>query len=186
MRRHLMSLFILSLATPACFDTERVHQVSASDVTSPQEEVEASPGSTLPSGVLVTPDRTLGRPVWVVGVLDIHTLAKSQDKGFEELRAKAAEIGADAVTTAEFEHGDGDEPSHLSGIAVRYAGRDTRPFQILGEIDITTKEDDDDKGFDQLLAKARALGADEVRSIAFDHGAEGGMSHLKGTAVKHY
>jgi uncharacterized protein YbjQ (UPF0145 family) len=134
--------------------------------------------------VLVTPDTNLGKPVWVVAVLDFHTDAKAKEKGFDELRRKAAELGADAVTSAQFEHGDGDEPSHLSGMAVKYATNDARAYDVLGEIDIATKEDDDDKGFDQLLAKARALGADEVRAISFDHGAEGGTSHLKGTAVR--
>jgi uncharacterized protein YbjQ (UPF0145 family) len=179
-----MLLSVLLLAVPACAETPRVHQVSPSEASTP--DVDSAPRHASNSSVLVTPDKTLGRPVWVLGVLDFHTKAKSQDKGFDELRQKAAELGADAVTTAEFEHGEGDEPSHLSGIAVKYAQQDNRAYDVLGEIDIATKEDDDDKGFDQLLAKARALGADEVRFITFEHGAEGGMSHLKGTAVKHH
>ncbi|HET9992176.1 MAG TPA: hypothetical protein VFQ65_26780, partial [Kofleriaceae bacterium] len=56
----------------------------------------------------------------VVGVLDFHSAATSEDKGFDELRAHAAAMGADAVIGAEFEHGDGNEPSHLSGMAVRF------------------------------------------------------------------
>jgi hypothetical protein len=70
--------------------------------------------------VFITPDKHLDRPTEVVGVFDFHTRATSEDKGFDELRAKAAAIGADAVIGAEFEHGEGDEPSHLSGMAVRY------------------------------------------------------------------
>jgi hypothetical protein len=72
------------------------------------------------SRVLVTPDKHLDRPTEVVGALDFHTAATSEDKGFAELRAKATELGADAVIGAEFEHGEGREPSHLSGLAVRY------------------------------------------------------------------
>jgi hypothetical protein len=56
----------------------------------------------------------------VVGVLDFHTQADSQDKGFADLRVHAAAMGADAVIDAEFEHGEGSEPSHLSGVAVRF------------------------------------------------------------------
>jgi uncharacterized protein YbjQ (UPF0145 family) len=55
----------------------------------------------------------------VVGVLDFHTRADSQDKGFDELKRRAAEMGADAVIGAEFEHGDEGAVSHLSGMAVR-------------------------------------------------------------------
>src|SRR5579859_1593710 len=46
----------------------------------------------------------------ILDVVDIHSQATSQDKGFDELRARAAGMGADAVVGAEFEHGDGNEP----------------------------------------------------------------------------
>ena len=59
-------------------------------------------------------------PTELIAVFDLHSRADSEDKGFDELRARAAQIGADAVIGAEFEHGDGDEPSHLSGMAVRF------------------------------------------------------------------
>lgn len=172
MRRPFI-LSALSLLLSAC---------AASEPTAPNT---APPATEAPSTVLVTPDKSLGRPVWVLAVLDFHTQAKSRDKGFDDLRRKAAELGADAVTDAEFEHGEGSEPSHLSGMAVKYAQDDKRPYEVLGELDIATREDDDDKGFEQLLAKARALDADEVRFISFEHGAEGGMSHVKGTAIKY-
>ena len=70
--------------------------------------------------ILITPDKRLDRPTELLGVLDFHTDAKSEDKGFDELRAKAAALGGDAVIGAEFEHGEGNEPSHLSGMVVRY------------------------------------------------------------------
>ena len=56
----------------------------------------------------------------VVGVIDVHTSAENPDKGFDVLRVVAAQLGADAVIGAEFEHGEGNEPSHLSGMAIRY------------------------------------------------------------------
>ncbi len=56
----------------------------------------------------------------ILEVVDIHTQATSEDKGFDELRARAAQRGGDAVVGAEFEHGEGSEPSHLSGMAVRF------------------------------------------------------------------
>jgi hypothetical protein len=70
--------------------------------------------------VVVLVDKRVDRPTEVVGVLDFHSNANGMDKGFDELRARAAALGADAVLGAEFEHGDDGGPSHLSGMAVRF------------------------------------------------------------------
>ena len=70
--------------------------------------------------VIVLVDKRVDRPTEVLGVFDFHSAATSEDKGFDELRRRAAEIGADAVIGAEFEHGDDGGPSHLSGMAVRF------------------------------------------------------------------
>lgn len=70
--------------------------------------------------VQVFVDKRIPRPTEVLAVFDFHSEANSEDKGFDELRARAAQIGADAVIGAEFEHGEGSEPSHLSGMAVRF------------------------------------------------------------------
>ncbi len=81
------------------------------------DDIEAVPEA---ARVLVTADKNIGRPTEVLGVLDFHTRAESEDKGFDQLRARAAAMGADAVIGAEFEHGEGNEPSHLSGMVVRF------------------------------------------------------------------
>ena len=70
--------------------------------------------------VQVLVDKRVPRPTEVLAVFDFHSAADSEDKGFDELRVRAAAIGADAVIGAEFEHGEGNEPSHLSGMAVRF------------------------------------------------------------------
>jgi hypothetical protein len=70
--------------------------------------------------VQVLVDKRIPRPTEVIAVFDLHSRADSEDKGFDELRARAAAIGADAVIGAEFEHGEATEPSHLSGMAVRF------------------------------------------------------------------
>ena len=124
------------------------------------------------------------KPCEVVGVLDFHTDEDSEDKGFDELRARAAELGADAVIAADFEHGAEGEKSHLSGVAVKYKPVDGRPFKVLARIDIPTPEDADDKGFETMRSKAASLGADEVIAVKFHHGAEGEMSHLTGLAIR--
>ena len=78
-------------------------------LTSAQSQVDVFPKGSNPS-----------RRTMVVGVIDVHTAAEDPDKGFDVLRVVAARLGADAVIGAEFEHGEGSEPSHLSGMAVRY------------------------------------------------------------------
>jgi len=87
----------------------------------------SAPSSAAPAAswsvVQVLVDKRVDRPTEVVGVLDFHSDAASEDKGFDELRARAAALGADAVIGAEFEHGEGNEPSHLSGMAVRFLDR---------------------------------------------------------------
>ena len=70
--------------------------------------------------VQVLVDKHIPRPTELIAVFDLHSRADSEDKGFDELRARAAAIGADAVIGAEFEHGEANEPSHLSGMAVRF------------------------------------------------------------------
>ena len=90
--------------------------ISANDA--PAEMPLAPPGAT--RSILVLVDKRVDRPTEVVGVLDFHSAATSEDKGFDELRARAASMGAEAVIGAEFEHGEGNEPSHLSGMAVRF------------------------------------------------------------------
>ena len=101
--------------------------VGASDDSSPGAELVTPPIADgvrpmAPSAraVIVLVDKHVDRPTEVLGVFDFHTAETSQDKGFDELRERAAAMGADAVIGAEFEHGDDGGPSHLSGMAVRF------------------------------------------------------------------
>lgn len=73
-----------------------------------------------PRPILVLVDKRIDDPTEVLAILDFHSNAADQDKGFDELRARAYAVGADAVLSAEFEHGADGQPSHLSGIAVRF------------------------------------------------------------------
>ena len=134
--------------------------------------------------VTVTTDKSIGRDTEIIAVFDVHTKADSQDKGFDELRRRAYAMGADAVIGAEFEHGDGDEPSHLSGMAVKFCA--PRPaYDPIGQIDIPSNEDDEDKGLDKMREEAREMGADEVVNVQFEHGDDGQLGHLTGLAVKY-
>jgi uncharacterized protein YbjQ (UPF0145 family) len=120
----------------------------------------------------------------ILEIVDIHTQAVSQDKGFDELRARAAAEGADAVVGAEFEHGEGNEPSHLSGMIVRY-GRPVPPHVDIGTLDIPSDENDENKGLAELSRRGHAMGGDRVIDVTFEHGEGGAQGHLRGKVIKY-
>lgn len=82
---------------------------------------EAPPAYGDPSHVLVLESTHLDRPAEVVGVIDEHVPMGSHESALALLRRRAARLGADAVVGVEFHHGEGEgEPTHLSGLAVRF------------------------------------------------------------------
>jgi len=124
-------VLLLLLMLPACAEEAAERPGPVAPEVAPAHVTGSHPAEAGPSAgddearaaiarILITPDKRLDRPVETVGVLDFHSAATSEDKGFEELRARAAALGGDAVIGAEFEHGEGNEPSHLSGMVVRY------------------------------------------------------------------
>jgi uncharacterized protein YbjQ (UPF0145 family) len=147
--------------------------------------VEAAP----PPRVLVTADKTChnpnGRGCDIVALLDLHTAAASEDKGFDELRAKAEAAGGDAVVGAEFEHSDKGEPSHLSGVVVRYRQEMAPPHVDVGMIDIRSDPGNEDKGLAELAKRARVMGGDRVIGVTFEHGENGAQGHLRGRVVRY-
>jgi hypothetical protein len=82
--------------------------------------------TTDPSRILVLQSTHLDRPSEVVGVIDAHLAMGSDQAALDVVRQRAAALGADAVVGVEFHHGEGTgEPTHLSGLAVRFI--DPRP-----------------------------------------------------------
>jgi uncharacterized protein YbjQ (UPF0145 family) len=175
MRKAMWAALILALF-PACTTTYVVTPPPAAAMTGAGADT---------SGMLVIPGSDLGKPCVIVGVLDFHTDATSEDKGFDEMRKHAAALGADAVIGAEFEHGMDGDPSHLSGLAVRYSVRDERPYIVLGTLDVVTPEDSSDKGYDEMRNRGAKLRADKIIEVTFEHGEEGGQSHLRGVAIRY-
>ena len=79
------------------------------------------PSAADPARILVMQTKHLDRPAQVVGVVDAHEEMGKQEAALWTLRKKAAALGADAVVGVEFHHGEGEgEPTHLSGLAVRF------------------------------------------------------------------
>jgi hypothetical protein len=93
---------------------------SATPIVSDAPVLAGSAGGD-PSRVLVLQSTHLDRPSEVVGVVDAHVPMGSHDAALDVLRQHAAQLGADAVVGVEFHHGEGEEqPTHLSGLAVRF------------------------------------------------------------------
>jgi hypothetical protein len=116
----LASTLVACVPPPPAPTPVYVSSIANASVSAPgdvEPSIAMTPGAR---NVQVFVDKRIPRPTEVVGVLDFHSAATSEDKGFDELRARAAALGADAVIGAEFEHGEGNEPSHLSGMAVRF------------------------------------------------------------------
>jgi hypothetical protein len=85
------------------------------------EPVTARSAGGDPSHVLVLETKHLDRPAEVVGVVDAHEEMGKHEAALWTLKTKAARLGADAVVGVEFHHGEGQgEPTHLSGLAVRF------------------------------------------------------------------
>jgi uncharacterized protein YbjQ (UPF0145 family) len=129
----------------------------------------------------------LGCATEVIGLVDVHEPVKTVDEALHELRLDAARIDAQAVVGVEFHHGEpGEEPTHLSGEAVRcndiVRGR---AYDVLGAVRITHKMGDEAGLLREMKQKAKSMGADAILEVSFEHG-EGGDEPLKmsGTAVR--
>lgn len=137
--------------------------------------------------VRVIQNEQLECPSEILGLVDIHQPVKTQEQAIEVLKRKAAKLKADAVIGVEFHHGEpGEEPTHLSGMAVRCNDLlQGRAYDVIEKIEIKGKMGKEDDAEAELLARAGALHADLVIGIGFEHG-EGGSQPTRvwGTAIK--
>ena len=155
---------------------------SSTMARTPSAELAPGSGQILVSNEQNCPPKVDGCEI--LEIVDLHTSATSQDKGFDELRARAVSKGGDAVIGAEFEHGDGAEPSHLSGMIVRY-GSPIPPHEVIGTVDIPSDENDTDKGMAAMSARRLEMGGDRVIGVTFEHGDDGQQGHLRGTVIRY-
>ncbi|HSQ64631.1 MAG TPA: hypothetical protein VLM85_15515 [Polyangiaceae bacterium] len=129
----------------------------------------------------------LGCPTEVIGLVDVHEPVKTVDQALRELRLDAARLGAQAVVGVEFHHGEpGEEPTHLSGQAVRCNDLlKGRAYDVLGDVQVTEKMGSEEALLAALKSKAKSVGADLLLDVKFDHG-EGGDEAMKmsGTAIR--
>ncbi len=122
-----------------------------------------------------------------MGLVDIHEPVENVDQALEVLRRKAAKMGAEEVVGVEFHHGEpGEEPTHLSGMAVRCKDLlQGRQYDVIGRIEVQGKMGKEDEADKELMSRASAMHADLVIDIGFEHG-EGGSVPTKvwGTAIR--
>jgi uncharacterized protein YbjQ (UPF0145 family) len=139
------------------------------------------------SRIRVIQNDELECPSEVLGLVDIHQPVKTQDEALAVLKRKAAKLRADAVVGVEFHHGEpGEEPTHLSGMAVRCNDLvKGRAYRVLQRIEVQGQMGKEDDAERELLDRAGAMHADLVINMGFEHG-EGGSQPTRvwGTAIK--
>jgi hypothetical protein len=115
--------------TPCCVTSPALLQVAPAPPPPPPQPPppaeccadEASAMALVEPQVLILQTSHLDRLSEVVGVVDVHERMGHHDAALADMRQQAAALGADAVVGVEFHHGHGeDEPTHLSGLAVRF------------------------------------------------------------------
>lgn len=182
--------FLLTLATStACLPQHEaehggssVHATHARRrmrVPDPQLELAAQ-------SVRVMARNDLGCRTEVLGLVDVHEDVGTSAQALEELKLRAAELGAQAVVGVDFEHGDGHQATHLSGMAVRC--RDLirgRAYDVVGSIEVPGEMGGEEEAFRKIKQRARELRADLLIDVAFDHGEAGrGPTKLRATAIR--
>ena len=136
--------------------------------------------------VRVLPRNDLGCRSEVLGLVDVHEDVGTSAQALEELKLRAAELGAEAVVGVDFEHGDGHEATHLSGMAVRC--RDLirgRAYEVVGSIEVPGAMGGEEEAFRKMKERARELRADLLIDFGFVHGEAGrGPTKLRATAIR--
>jgi hypothetical protein len=63
-------------------------------------------------------------PYYVVGELDVVADMDHQERAVSELQRRGGQLHADLIIKINYRHGDGSEPVHLTGTAIRYRSSD--------------------------------------------------------------
>lgn len=122
----------------------------------------------------------------VLGLVDVHENVASVEQALGELKLRGAELGAEAVVGVDFEHGDGHEATHLSGMAVRC--RDLirgRQYDVIADVEVPGDMSGEEEAFRRIKLRARELRADLLIDVAFEHGENGrGPTRLRAKAIR--
>jgi len=122
----------------------------------------------------------------VLGVVDVHEPATSDEQGLEIMKERAAAMHADAVIGVEF-HRDDKSFTDLSGLAVRFNDLlRGRKYDVIDTIRVHEGEGKDGDAMGELQRRAAALHADLIIDVAWhDNDAEKDGTYLSGTAIRY-
>lgn len=133
----------------------------------------------------VTPS-SLGCPTEIIGIVDVHANRGSEERALGELRIRAVQRGAEALTNVEFRHGDHGEKLHLSATAVRcHDILHGRRYEVLAKLYVLAPMGQEEDAFAELRARGRAAGANVILDVHFEHGDES-HTRITGKAVRAY
>ena len=177
------SMLMVSVLATGCMPPATPHEAAEHD-EAPDPRLEDPSVVAASRSVKVLPG-TLACAIEVLGVVDVHEKVRDTDQALDRLRRRAALLGAEAVIGVELEHGEGGaEKTHLSGTAVRCNDLlRGRSYDVLSSIEVTGEMEHEDEAMAAFKAKARALGANLILDVHFEHG-EGDRTKITGTAVR--
>ena len=172
---------VVEAKAPTVENTENKYAKESEEPVTPELEAKAAKVKVLQSS------EGLGCASEVLGIVDVHEPVKTVDQALHELRLDAARLDAEAVVGVEFHHGEpGEEPTHLSGQAVRCNDLlKGRAYDVIGDVVVKEKMGDEEGLYRAMKQKAKSLGADLILDVQFEHG-DGGEEGLKlsGKAIR--
>ncbi len=182
-------VLFLAMFAPACADMQHPDgDPEEAEITHVHDLMQNPSILAAAARVRVLATENVGQATEAMGVIDVHERGEGRARALDELRAVAAEHGADAIVGVEFHHGEGgDAPTHLSGMAVRFRNllRD-EPFDVLAHLDVASDMEHEDEALGELQRRAGLLHADLLIHIAYEHGeGEGQPAHLTGVAIRY-
>ena len=172
---------VVEAKAPTVENTENKYAKESEEPVTPELEAKAAKVKVLQNS------EGLGCASEVLGIVDVHEPVKTVDQALHELRLDAARLDAEAVVGVEFHHGEpGEEPTHLSGQAVRCNDLlKGRAYDVIGDVVVKEKMGDEEGLYRAMKQKAKSLGADLILDVQFEHG-DGGEEGLKlsGKAIR--
>ena len=182
----------LSCVAPACTPAAAGPARTAHDGDSEHDDHDDLPPLPTDAATMIAAQRltvtpsSLSCPTEIIGIVDVHANGTSEDHALAELRIRAVQLGAEALTNVEFRHGDHGDKLHLSATAVRcHDILHGRRYEVLARLDVLAPMGQEEDAFAELRARGRAAGANVILDVHFEHGDESHM-RITGKAVRAY
>ena len=126
-----------------------------------------------------------------VGCAPTLVVQKAEDPSGATSTSESSSSSPSSTPSPSSEEDDGPSlavtyplPPDVARVQILIDKHPNRPAELVAVFDFHTDATSEDKGFDQLRLAAARVGADAVIGAEFEHGDEGGKSHLSGMAVR--